>query len=162
MENSKISEVEKTALTDLARKLVERSIRSQSEQNSEPSTTESPNDFSEEGRLRRILDLEKQIQKINQDWSKTLNTVLFTVERLEARVARLEGEIPNIYQKYETHETQVELHRQEMECSALSFTELASASLAKALSRVEALLSENMRSPKQTTTPDNNLTDNAK
>ncbi|TXN22688.1 hypothetical protein [Methylobacterium sp. WL9] len=140
MDTIDLNPTEKTSLSQLARRLVERSTRATADGVKSRETTEGTDHFSEDGRLLRLLELEKRMETIGRDWSKTLNAVLTTVERLESRVARLEGEVQGLQDRDEGLDRSAQQHRDELDLSASAFAETAAARIEEALERVDALL----------------------
>lgn len=140
MTDAQLKPGEKSALTDLARKAVDRGARALSTPAAPAAAPPVSDAFSEEGRLQRLLELEKRLDGVSRDWSTTLGTVMFAVERIESRLARLEGEVEGLHESDDRLDARVRQHAQDLTASAERFGEAAATRLEAVLDRVEALV----------------------
>ncbi|WP_455957623.1 hypothetical protein [Methylorubrum aminovorans] len=131
---------EKAALSQLARRLVERAKQATSDGNPSEDLKHDTNHFSESGLLLRLLEVEKRIDAIKNEWSKSLTALTSAIERLETRISRLDGEVEALHSKEDSLVTQIQQQRDELAKAAVAFIDLTGTKIEGVLEQVDTLL----------------------
>jgi uncharacterized protein Yka (UPF0111/DUF47 family) len=152
MSGVELTSSEKASLSDLARKLVEKSERRAVEIAQSQGKVSEIDYFTKDGQLQRMIELEKKIDSMQSEWARNLNSIMFAVERLEARVSRIDGELEGLHEKEEKLEKSVELHKNNLIDSASAFAEEAARKLEEAIDKVDTFLSRPHTGEKLSTT----------
>lgn len=134
-----LSGKEKAQLTDLARRMVHRAAAAGETPAGEAREPAPTDGFSEEARAARLSDMERKISELGKTWSDTLNTILFTVERLESRIGRLEGEVAQLQGSNEEMAKRIAGSRSDLEDAAVTLGAQIEERLQGLLDRADAV-----------------------
>ena len=141
MSSTNVTQSEKVALSQLVRRLVESGPKTTDNNAPQIKSIGVGDTFSNDGLLLRIIEIEKQVEALNHHRSKALNAILSTIERLENRIARLDGEITGLHEREEQRDLFVIQQKEDLNQSSVYLADNLFKQIEKALRDVKSLIS---------------------
>lgn len=142
MTSTVLTSKEKSELTSLARGMIEQAKKINEEQSS-PKEKDVKGPFDGETIFYRLSELEKRFELHNLRVEKTVDTTLHALERLEACVSRMEGEISGLKSDNrklnESVKRGLDNERSELLSAAEQFSSIVATRISELIERIEAI-----------------------